>query len=91
MGVSKKTLDYYFLEFRTAEFFGFDFDAHLDQRMGYLRSFIEEQTEEFLKIQPNGKIQRELALKYQLPKDRGDQEIQVDNSSNNILSLKNIK
>jgi len=30
MGVSKKTLDYYFLEFRTAEFFGFDFDAHLD-------------------------------------------------------------
>lgn len=42
MGISKKTLDYYYLELRTAEFFGFDFDTNLDQRMGFLRTFIEE-------------------------------------------------
>lgn len=47
MKISKKTLDYYYLELRTAEYFGFDFKAHLTQRMGFLRSFIEAETEKF--------------------------------------------
>ncbi|EAR90653.1 hypothetical protein TTHERM_00124030 (macronuclear) [Tetrahymena thermophila SB210] len=72
MGISKKTLDYYYLELRTAEFFNFDFDQHLNQRMGFLRQFIEDETKKFQDSNKQAKIPRQLNFKYRLPEHRGN-------------------
>lgn len=42
IGISRKTLDDYFLQLRRAESFGFDFQAHQDDKMGVLRKFVKE-------------------------------------------------
>ncbi len=39
VGISKKSLDDYYLIVRTGELFGFDFSLHLHHKMGELRSF----------------------------------------------------
>lgn len=40
--ISKKTLDDYHSQIRLAEQYGFDFDNHLDCKMGVLRKFVRE-------------------------------------------------
>jgi uncharacterized protein (DUF2267 family) len=40
IGVSKKTLDDYFLQLRLGELYGFDFKENLDSKIGVLRSHI---------------------------------------------------
>ncbi|KAL4496122.1 hypothetical protein ABPG72_015544 [Tetrahymena utriculariae] len=95
MGISKKTLDYYYLELRTAEFFNFDFDQHLNQRMGFLRQFIEDETKKFQDNNKQAKIPRQLNFKYRLPEHRGNpnvspSQIITSNSSNiNIPFIQN--
>lgn len=40
IGVSKKSLDDYFLQLRLGELYGFDFKENLDQKIGVLRAHI---------------------------------------------------
>lgn len=71
LNISKKVLDYYFQELRTAEFFGFDFDGNLGNKMGVLRKFIDEQKKNQELKNKNFKITRNLQFKYRL-KDNSD-------------------
>ncbi|KAL4468489.1 hypothetical protein ABPG74_004992 [Tetrahymena malaccensis] len=91
MGISKKTLDYYYLELRTAEFFNFDFDQHLNQRMGFLRQFIEDETKKFQDSNQQAKIPRQLNFKYRLPEHRGNHNVssssQLATSNNNNINM----
>lgn len=41
IGISKKSLDDYFLIVRIGEIHGFDFESHLGGKMGDLRSYIK--------------------------------------------------
>ncbi|KAL4496117.1 hypothetical protein ABPG72_015539 [Tetrahymena utriculariae] len=56
IGLSKKVLDYYFLELRTAEFFGFDFDSNLEQKFGKIRKFNNSHKQQFIQKNSNKKI-----------------------------------
>ncbi|KAL4468501.1 hypothetical protein ABPG74_005004 [Tetrahymena malaccensis] len=56
IGLSKKVLDYYFLELRTAEFFGFDFDSNLEQKFGKIRKFNNSHKQQFIQQNNNKKI-----------------------------------
>lgn len=40
IGISKKSLDDYYLVLRVGEILGFDFEPHLDSKMGDLRAYI---------------------------------------------------
>lgn len=42
LGISKKTLDDYFLQLRLGELYGFDFLNNLDQKVGVLRAHIRK-------------------------------------------------
>ena len=42
IGISKKTLDDYFLVIRLGELYGFSFQNHLDERIGVLRAYIRK-------------------------------------------------
>jgi hypothetical protein len=42
LGVSKKSLDDYYCQLRLAEQFGFEFEKHLPNKMGVLRSFVKD-------------------------------------------------
>lgn len=42
IGISKKSLDDYFLVVRIGEILEFDFQAHLGKKMGHLRTFIKK-------------------------------------------------
>ena len=44
VGLSKKTLDDYFLVLRVAKLHGYDFEGNLNQRIGHLRAFIRNQS-----------------------------------------------
>ncbi len=41
LGLSRKTLDDYYLQIRRAEQYGFDFDHHNNDKMGTLRKFVK--------------------------------------------------
>lgn len=41
MGVSKKSLDDYYYQLRVGEKHNFDFNAHLEEKIGVLRAFIK--------------------------------------------------
>ena len=43
VGISKKSLDDYYLVLRVGEILGFNFAANLDGKMGDLRNFIRSQ------------------------------------------------
>ena len=43
VGISKKTLDDYFLILRVGQFHCYDFKSNLDKKIGHLRSFIKNQ------------------------------------------------
>jgi hypothetical protein len=43
VGVSKKSLDDYLLQLRFGKKFGFDFQAHKDDKVGVLRTFVKNQ------------------------------------------------
>lgn len=43
VGVSKKTLDDYFLVLRVGEELGYDYEANLKNKIGHLRNFIRSQ------------------------------------------------
>ena len=43
MGISKKTLDDYFLVLRVGHFHRYDFTNNLDSKIGHLRAFIKSQ------------------------------------------------
>jgi hypothetical protein len=40
VGISKKSLDDYYLGLRIGEILNFDYKSNLDKRMGYLRNYI---------------------------------------------------
>lgn len=43
MGVSKKSLDDYLLQLRFGKKYGFDFQAHKDDKVGVLRTFVKKE------------------------------------------------
>ena len=46
IGISKKSLDDYYYQLRIGEKHNFDFYAHLDEKIGFLRAFIKEKEPE---------------------------------------------
>ncbi len=42
MNLPKKTLDDYFYQIKQGEFYGFDFDTNLNEKIGVLRKFVKE-------------------------------------------------
>lgn len=42
VGVSKKSLDDYLSQLRQGRALGFDFNVHKDQKVGYLRQYVKE-------------------------------------------------
>lgn len=42
LGISKKSLDDYYYQLRLGEKYEFDFTAHLDDKVGVLRTFIKD-------------------------------------------------
>ena len=46
VGISKKSLDDYLMQLRSAKKFGFDFDGHKYDKVGVLRSFVRKKKEE---------------------------------------------
>jgi len=41
VGISKKTLDDYLLQIRCGKKYGFDFNKHLEKRIGILRTYVK--------------------------------------------------
>lgn len=66
IGVSDKTMLNYILRLRHGEKFGFDFDAHLDNGIGYLRMLIKQNRD----IKLAEKLQKEEDDKNDLNKRR---------------------
>ena len=44
--ISKKSLDDYLMQLRSAKKFGFDFDANIREKVGKIRSFVRQKKEE---------------------------------------------
>lgn len=42
VGLAKKTLDDYYYQLRQAEYYGFDFQHHKDDKIGVLRRFVKQ-------------------------------------------------
>ena len=42
VSISKKTLDDYLLQIRCGKKYGFDFNTHMNEKIGTLRSFVRE-------------------------------------------------
>ena len=51
--ISKKSLDDYLMQLRMAKKFGFDFDSHIHEKIGVVRSFVRKRKEEE-KLQKKG-------------------------------------
>ena len=47
--ISKKSLDDYLMQLRSAKKFGFDFSSHNDDKVGVIRSFVRKKKEEVRK------------------------------------------
>jgi len=48
VGISKKTLDDYFLQLRLGELYGFDFKNNLDEKIGLVRAHIRKNEDKSL-------------------------------------------
>ncbi len=44
--ISKKSLDDYLMQLRQAKKFGFDFDSHIHEKIGVVRTFVKKKREE---------------------------------------------
>ena len=44
--ISKKSLDDYLMQLRSAKKFGFDFDRHIKDKVGVIRSFVRQKKQE---------------------------------------------
>ena len=44
--ISKKSLDDYLMQLRSAKKFGFDFDKHYNDKVGVIRSFVRSKKQE---------------------------------------------
>lgn len=44
LGISKKSLDDYFLQLRLGELYGFDFTKNINKGIGVLRAYIKERS-----------------------------------------------
>jgi len=56
VGISRKTLDDYYLQIKRAKYLQFDFNRHINSKMGILRKFVKNQFHElpsFLKKNTN--------------------------------------
>jgi hypothetical protein len=42
VGLAKKTLDDYYYQLRQAEYYGFDFQTHKEDKIGVLRRFVKQ-------------------------------------------------
>ena len=49
--ISKKSLDDYLMQLRSAKKFGFDFASHNDDKVGVIRSFVRKKKDEVRKNQ----------------------------------------
>lgn len=56
VGVSKKSLDDYLLQLRFGKKFGFDFEAHKEEKVGVLRLFVKQEKDKIKKGQKGIKI-----------------------------------
>lgn len=59
----KKTLDYFFLELRKAELYGYDFSSNLHYKMGHIRLF----NSKMAKLYGDIKERHQKELAYSLP------------------------
>lgn len=55
VGVSKKSLDDYLSQLRQGRGLGFDFNENKDQKVGFLRQFVKENSNKYNKANNNGK------------------------------------
>lgn len=55
VGLSKKTLDDYFLVLRVAEYHGYHFESNLTKKIGHLRAFIRNQP-----VKVTGRLPKEI-------------------------------
>lgn len=55
VGLSKKTLDDYFLVLRVAEYHGYNFEGNLAKKIGHLRAFIRNQP-----VKVTGRLSKEI-------------------------------
>lgn len=63
IGVSKKSLDDYYCQFRLAEQHNFDFENNWDKKMGYLRAFVKQyRNEDTLRTPRHYKHPRKLEI-----------------------------
>lgn len=71
IGLTKKSLDDYLLQFRFGAKFGFDFELNIDQKMGVLRQYVKERKAEIKEGNGNQKISSKLSLEErQVASDR---------------------
>ena len=65
MKISKKSLDDYLMQLRSAKKFGFDFDRHNNDKVGVIRSFVRKKKEEEKgkRIKPAGKTDADSNVK----------------------------
>ena len=65
MKISKKSLDDYLMQLRSAKKFGFDFDSHNNDKVGVIRSFVRKKKEEERKksLKPTGKTDADSNVK----------------------------
>lgn len=62
VGVSKKSLDDYYYQLRTAEKYGFDFMSYLNKKIGFLRNFNKSKVPKRKMGQRNNKHSRKLKI-----------------------------
>ena len=62
VGLSKKSLDDYLLQMRFGAKFGFDFDSHINDKMGVLRQFVKQKKQELKGLIGNQKISSKLSV-----------------------------
>ena len=55
IGISKKSLDDYYYQLRLGEKYGFDFRENMEQKVGFLRTFIKE-------VKPTGKSKNKIKI-----------------------------
>lgn len=65
VGLAKKTLDDYYYQLRQAEYYGFNFEAHKNDKIGVLRRFVKQclknEQQNSLAMAPEDEIDRYLA------------------------------
>jgi hypothetical protein len=62
VGLSKKSLDDYLLQMRFGAKFGFDFDQHINDKMGVLRQFVKQKKQELKEQTGSQKISSKLSV-----------------------------